>query len=400
MINQRQPGISQAIALIGAIGMSKTIEVINAIKNSCMVLLLSALLLLSSTLLLQPASAQGLGGENAEAPIVLDGRVVFKISSLDRFPATTRARQANDVLKQELKALLRNQSSAQQPESNPIETNVDLQDSLYTIQVNGVHLLTVTERDSGEDQSPLIQALIWKQKLDIAFGQAIWQRSPEYLQQVIPISLIVIIVAGVATICTRHLSKQGFGLLPRRFRLFIDSSKSVRSIFGLTTYFAQIAIWVGTAYYVTDLFPLLRSWRYRIITFVVDDTLDYPILNWGIRLFDRRYFNFAGDDCHAVDSVKAITKLFRKRFIGNESIDYRFQETITTLSQYLLTFIGLVVDSANLGLRSEQLWQFWPVCWALGLAWVCKILPRILSVALLFCSIDRFKWAIWCGWAS
>jgi potassium efflux system protein len=54
-------------------------------------------------------------------------------------------------------------------------------------------------------------------------------------------------------------------------------------------------------------------------------------------------------------SVKAITRLLRNRFTSNDSVDYRFQETLTTLSQYLLTFIGLVVILQIWGLDLSSL---------------------------------------------
>ncbi|WP_041698930.1 mechanosensitive ion channel domain-containing protein [Thalassoporum mexicanum] len=309
---------------------------------------------LGSPLFIAPGQAQVLGGEDSTATVVLDGSAVLEVRSLDRFPANTRARQANAVLSQELQEALQQRSESSQ--EVPIEVTVEPQDNLYTIQVNGTHLLTVTERDSGEDQSTLIHALVWKRKIEIAYAQAIWQRSNEYRRQALFIAIIVTIVAVLACWALQYLNKKGFGLLPRRFRVFIDSSKSARSLFSLVMFLAQTAICLGTVYYISELSPFLRSWRYRIFTFVITDTLTYPVLNLGESAYSIADILILFVMIVVLwISVRAITKLLRNRFISNDSVDYRFQETLTTLSQYLLTFIGLVIILQIWGLDLSSL---------------------------------------------
>jgi potassium efflux system protein len=260
--------------------------------SACLTVILILLCLLLVT---DSAAAQLSTGENTPvAKIVFDGNVLFEVSSQGNFTAQDRAEYANSVLKPELEKGLH---------GLPTKVIVTKQDNSYTIRVNDIHLLSVTESDAGSNpSSQQDRAQDWARKIDLALVKAKEQRTVEYLQQSLLISVVVLVFTAVTSVCLRHVSKKGFGLLPRRFRLFIESSKSTKSVFSLIIFIIQIAIWTSTAYYITDLFPVLRSWRYRTITFIVDDTLDYPILNLGESAYSiADIFNFADYDCHAMD---------------------------------------------------------------------------------------------------
>ena len=91
-------------------------------------------------------------------------------------------------------------------------------------------------------------------------------------------------------------------------------------------------------------------------------------------------------------AVRNLTMLLKSRILKLIGVDRGLQEAITILTQYILTFLGVVVILQFLGVDISALLILGGALGS-GLVLVCRILSTTLSAASLFCSIAPLKWA-------
>jgi len=172
------------------------------------------------------------------APVVVDGIPLFDLQAVDRFTAKERSHFANNILIETISS---------SPNIN-FEVRNDNSTSATSISLNNQYLLTVTANDVLPDLSPLQQANQWREILEVAIAKAKEERTPQYLLQR---SLwILMAIAGLIGL------KLVFGIATRIFKL-------------KTGIFSKIAFslgWVAIAGLSSEWFPILRSWRYYIIS--------------------------------------------------------------------------------------------------------------------------------------
>ena len=174
----------------------------------------------------------------ADAPVVVDGIPLFNLQAVDRFTAKQRTQFTNNILSEEIAT----------GQSINFEVNNDNSNSATSISLNNQYLLTVTANDVLPNFSPLQQANQWRKILETAIAKAKEERSPQYLLQ--RSLAILIAIAGLIGL------KLLVGIATRIFKL-------------KTGIFSQIAFslgWVAIAGLSSEWFPLLRSWRYYIIS--------------------------------------------------------------------------------------------------------------------------------------
>lgn len=188
--------------------------------------------------MLNPAQKYSPSFSNAGVPIVVDGIPLFDLQDVNRFTAKERSQFANDILVEAI---------AISPNIN-LEVRNDQSTSATSITLNNEYLLTVTANDVLPDFSPLQQANQWRKILEMAITKAKEERTPQYLwQRSLLISMAIAGLIGIRTL---------LNIATRIFKLKIGIFSKIAFSLG----------WVAIAGLSSEWFPMLRSWRYYIIS--------------------------------------------------------------------------------------------------------------------------------------
>lgn len=289
-------------------------------------------------LLALPVLSQSIVGDRPSAPIVLDGTALFEISDLENYTADSRAKQVNDHLAEVLE------------ESDPsLQLEVTASGpELATIRLGKRHLLTVTENDVMPGEDPLEQAQVWQQKLKVALERGQRERSPQYQHWAMFQSLGVVAGAIAA-----HWGLRWVRLRWRRRRLRQGQHPNSRQELlklGLTG--LQVLIWGLTLFYLSEVFPQLRSRRYLFLEGLNDPLLmlgnqqEYGLLDLIILVALIIGLWFA---------VRYLTMLLKSQVLNILGLDRGLQEAIAILTQYILIFLGLMVILQVLGVDISAL---------------------------------------------
>jgi len=232
------------------------------------------------------------------APVVVDGIPLFDLQAVDRFTAKERSHFANNILIETISS---------SPNIN-FEVRNDNSTSATSISLNNQYLLTVTANDVLPDLSPLQQANQWREILEVAIAKAKEERTPQYLLQR---SLwILIVIAGLIGL------KLVFGIATRIFKLKTELFSKIAFSLG----------WVAIAGLSSEWFPLLRSWRYYIVS---------PFFQAQWLIFFGALIGSFIFSHYATDLVK-----FALRKLAPQSVEKIYQEVIHP-SDRLLRFVVL-----------------------------------------------------------
>ena len=301
--------------------------------------ILLVLLSLLLTLTPVPSWSQTTNLINAEkADVVLDGNKLFQIRGVSNLTASERAKFVNQSLEQVVRS------------PSPVNVQIVQKNEQTVIEnkTTETHLITVTSSDLSSASDVLNQAYVWQEQIKLALRRGQLERTPNY-QRKAGIFTVVVLVIAIAI----HIILQFFGKLVTRNLLSLlgKPTSSLHPWEKPTKLFLQLALlgmqaglWIAVFYYVTDVFPEPRSWRYQVLNF-----LNSPVIALG----ESKY--------SAIDLifllaltiifwlvVKALTRLFKLYILGKTGIETGAQDVIAILSQYIVTFLGLIV-----------LWQIW-----------------------------------------
>jgi small-conductance mechanosensitive channel len=273
-----------------------------------------------------------------QAPIVIDGREIFKIGSLENLAAADRAKIINQTLSREL-------NSSQLSELEIIQIN---QETVIRSKITERHLMTVTKNDLTQAPSIFNQAIILQNSLATALRLAKFERSPDYLRQA-SLYIAIVVFGAIALhllleLIRQYINHQIINFIEHNFRNLYPWQQQFQLLLRLTILAIQIAIWSAIIYYITDVLPALRSWRYILINF-----LSSPIFTLGKSEYSAIGLVLLLLLTIAVWFIsKAITEIFKGYLLSQAGVDYRAQELIGILSQYVITFFSLIV-----------MWQIW-----------------------------------------
>jgi len=306
--------------------------------------ILLALLTLLLTLNPFPSFAQtSPTNYNDKAPIVLDGRVLLQVRSLNNnYTAENRANRINDILAQAVQSA--------QPVSVEVKQTEDQTTLIIPSLPESDHLLTITDKDVLPELTALQQARIWQGILERAFVQAQFERSPSYIRQALGFALGAILVAIAIHLGLLFLGKW----VSHRLRVWMGQPTSsfhawedpAQFLVRLARWGLQGGLWIAIAYYVTDLFPVSRIWRYKLFDFIakVFDILNAPLISLGSSKYSVLELSLLlGLTIGLWFAVSSLTKLFKSYVLAHTGAEPRVQDIITVLTQYVLTFLGLIV---------------------------------------------------------
>ncbi|MBE9125415.1 MULTISPECIES: mechanosensitive ion channel domain-containing protein [unclassified Coleofasciculus] len=304
-------------------------------------LVLLGLLALLLTLISVPSAAQTSPVEQNKVPVVLDGRVLFEVGNFGTgYRAAKRAEIINNALKEEV----------QSPQL--AEIVVVREDDLIALRSrqNQRHLLTVREEDTLEGPNSLSQANFWRKTIEDALRRGQLERTSTYYRKALMLAVGVVLGAIAVHVSLLFFRKWA----SHRLSLWLNEStsplhsweQSARLLLKLALLGVQAGLWTAVAFYLTDLFPQTRSWRYELFNFLpkLFNFLNSPVINLGNSNYSAlQMLLLLGLTVGLWFAVSFVTKLFKSYVLGRTGAEPRVQEVIAVLTQYTLTFLGLIV---------------------------------------------------------
>ncbi|NJK35270.1 MAG: mechanosensitive ion channel [Oscillatoriales cyanobacterium SM2_2_1] len=232
---------------------------------------------------------------NTGASVVVDGIPLFDLQDVDRFTAKERSQFANNILIEMI---------ATSP-----NINIEVRNGNATsISLNSKYLLTVTDNDVLPNFSPLEQANQWRKILEIAINKAKEERTSQYLWQR---SFVILIAIA--------------GLIGLRLLLVI-ATRIFKFKAGIFSKIAFSTGWLVIAGVSSEWFPVLRNWRYYIISpFFQAQWLIF----FGALIISLIFSHYSTD----------LVKLASRR-LAPHSVEKIYQDVIEP-NDYLLRFVVL-----------------------------------------------------------
>lgn len=295
-------------------------------------------------LLLTASAAPGMAqtaGRAAKAPVVVDGRVLFEVGNFGNFTAAERAGIINAALEQEVRESARGTATTVAPPL--VEVTQENQQTIIRSQTNDRTLMTVTDRDVIQGTSALSQARVWSRSLEAALRQAQLERNASYYRQAISFSAGVLLAAIAIQVGLRLLER----VIARQLTRYLGHPASplnpweqpTKLVLHLAMFGLQAGLWTAIAFYISDLFPQARGWRYKLFNF-----LTVPVISLGDSNYSAlQLLLLLGFTVALWFGVSGLTRLFRFYVLARTGAEPRVQELIAVLSQYIMTFLGLIV---------------------------------------------------------
>ncbi|MEM9153590.1 MAG: mechanosensitive ion channel domain-containing protein [Cyanobacteria bacterium P01_F01_bin.33] len=276
------------------------------------------------------------------APIVLDGRELFRVSSLKNFTARERSQAANANLRAAVSS------------SAPLEITTDSQNGLVVIRIDDTHLLTITERDLRPGIPAELQARLWARSLEQAVRQARLERLPTYVREHIWKALGWGLGAIAAHVAILWLGRQAV----RWAAQWQKSGSAAQIVARLSVQLAPTLIWIGVwwgyGHSVSEWFPLLRRGRYALWQGLTN-SFQSPIFSMG----DRGYSILDVLILAALlgglwIAIFRLTRWLKTRVLQAAGANRTLQDGVATTTQYLLLGLGsiAILQAWGLDLRS------------------------------------------------
>jgi len=284
------------------------------------------------------------------APIILDGRHLFKISNSGAYSAEQRAEDTNYVLKQTVKTV-----------DVPVLVEIVDTNGLPVIKLNGRHLLTVTSEDTQPGRTVQQQARTWVGILQTAIKQAQEERSSAYLRYAFFLSVACMLLTiafswTLSRICYSWLRPA----LPREVsdsQIFLQKTGFELGVKFILTFIRAVA-WLACLIYITNLFPQTRELS-RGVSDVLIFSLSSPMVPLGNKSYSFIQIIFLiGLFISLLIFSKNAKRLLRSRVLGLTGMSRGAQETVAQIAHYLLIFISTLVLLQIWGLDLSSLTLF------------------------------------------
>lgn len=131
---------------------------------------------------------------------------------------------------------------------------------LPVIQVNGRHLLTVTEQDAPAGRTAPEQAQLWAQRVEGAIQRGQQQRSPVYVRRALFFAASSVLVAIAAHWSLGWVWHHWLHRFTPKAMLAETAafSEGIELLHQLTLTLVRSGVWLVAAIYISNLFPLTR----------------------------------------------------------------------------------------------------------------------------------------------
>ncbi|NET09801.1 MAG: mechanosensitive ion channel [Symploca sp. SIO2B6] len=315
--------------------------------------LLVSLLFVTGFLTISPVHAQTSSlTPVGQAPVVVDGHVVFSVKNTDNLTARERARHINSELRREI------ERATKRSEQITIEVVYERKKDLVYLQGQSSQdkLITVTRVDvtipNGE---PIDQADIWAEELQQRLRQGQVERTQRYLRQATLYSVIALggaialqIIFQIGTRISYHRLKQWFEYSTNGFTTW---EKPIKFFWHLGCFGFRAGLWLTVIYYITNLFPQARTVRYGVFNALTSDV---------IQLGEGRYSPLALlllilATVGLWFGTNAVTYLLRVYVFSQAQLERRVQDIISVLFKYIMLFLGAMILLQLWGIDASSL---------------------------------------------
>ena len=311
--------------------------------------LLTLLLTLMPVASLAQSSGQSSGQTSAannaaEAAVVVDGQVLFKVKNSGNFTASERAQIINQAIEEEVHS-----KGAVEIDIVPEKDKLNLRS-----RTRDRVLVTMTEADVIPGNTLPKQASEWKRLIELALRQSKLERTPSYYQQALifigGVLLGTIAIHVILHFLGKFLSRQLKRWLGDSTLALHPQARSAKLFLQLAFVGLQVGLWTSVAFYLTDILPETRSWRYKLFKLLTSPVLTLGEVNYSalqvLQLIALTVALWYG--------VSALTRLFKSYVLVKTGAEAGVQDVIAVLTQYILAFLGMIVllQSSGLDLRS------------------------------------------------
>ena len=276
--------------------------------------------------------------DNEKAMIVLDGKLLFKVGSIDNFTAQERAEIINYNLVAQVTSL----------ESLKLEFFVENKQIVIRNLPDKTHILNVTQSDVISGTTIEDQAKVWQDILQNNLIQGRKERASSYILNHLFKTTLAIIFAIFFNIflyffgkfCVKKLD----WLHKNPASPFYNLETLFNIIWNLTIFSLQVGVWIWILYYISEVFPVARSIRYQIY-----QTLDSNIFNLGESQYSAIDLLFLLICTIGLwFFIRIFTALFKQNILSKTGANRSLQDIITIILQYVLSFLAIII-----------LWQIW-----------------------------------------
>ncbi|GBF79276.1 mechanosensitive ion channel domain-containing protein [Aphanothece sacrum] len=292
------------------------------------------------------------------SPVIVDGRRIFDVGNFRDYSAQQRAKIINEAIVKEINSAV------------PIKLEI-IEENKQAIIVNKAtkhHLVTLTDSDIISATSMFGQTFIWKEELEKALKRAQYERTEAYFKRTLWTAIIVfiggIIFHGLLILINQFLNRNLLPHLNSKASFLYGWKAIIQVSLKLFSLLYPVILWLIIFFYISDIFPVSRIIRYELF-----DILGRPMINLGQKTYSILEFIWLFLLTISLwFSVKGVTFLLKFYVIKPTGASLGIQEVITVLSQYFLTFLGLII-----------LWRIW----GFDLS-VLAILGSVLGVGIGF----------------
>ena len=282
-----------------------------------------------------------------KAPVELDARTLFEVGNFGILTARERADQINEVLLD-----LVNSADVINLEVVEEGNEVAIRNKATASSLKGElqparHVLTLTKADVISEFNTSLQAKLWVDKLENAIKRGRNERSPRNLLKASLIAAGLILGVIIIQVSLQFLRPISLRQLDRVF--YHNSAlegweELITQFLRLVFITLPLLLWSGVFFSVTNLFPQARGYRSRIFSI-----LSSPIITLGNSSYSALgVLLLLALTFGLWFVVKNLTKLIKSYILSYTIADRGLQEVVAILTQYILTFLGVIV-----------LWQIW-----------------------------------------
>jgi small-conductance mechanosensitive channel len=326
------------------------------------IFLLGIIFFIGGIFLFSPVVTQAnLDGEfkNNTAPILMDGRTIFKVTNSIELSAKERAIIINNRLQKAVES------------QEEIKLKIRQNGQLPVIFINDEPLVTVIDRDAPDQQSTIEQAVIWRNEIQKAVKTAQEERSFKFQKIAFIKSCLVIIFAllghwllqRIWATSIRHLVQKlvvtfqsGNEAQPTAVKessspsLPPTSTDKVRhrqnleaSVLGLTLALARSLLWLSTILYITEQFPRTRQLRSQV-TGALQSTFTTGIITLDNQSYSLPDLLILGGLIWGLFLIaKTFSDLLQSRILRVTGMSRSAQEIVAIVVRYIFIFIGIII---------------------------------------------------------
>ena len=273
---------------------------------------------------------------NSQKAIEIDGRELFEVVGYDLFPAKARA----DWINAQLKAVV-------ESEEKPTIT-IETRNNLPIIIINDLYLLTVTKNDGFPINSRQEQADIWAEKITQAVEQAQKERTKSYLlRRLLIVTMLVVLLITLHWLLGKIWQRSHY-FWSRIFDLDPHDTESNRHkilqlVLKSSLLLVRISLWLVVAIYITNIFPLTRSWSYKIRDRLLE-SFTISLISIGDKSYSLLDFLIlAALEIVLFIVANTLANFLLARVLILTQINRGIREVIAIVAKYVFISIGTIV---------------------------------------------------------